>query len=104
MFVPSTSLSLVNVGFVYFFGFHVLTTMKSYCFHEFVNIHMEGLETFVNLLSAMSFQILQQLKHENIIEMLDAFESDQEFCVVTEIAQLCSSPTACFDHNIFPLR
>jgi hypothetical protein len=33
-------------------------------------------------------QILRQLKHENIIEMLDAFESPQEFCVVTEFAQV----------------
>ncbi|XP_024540198.1 serine/threonine-protein kinase TIO isoform X1 [Selaginella moellendorffii] len=32
-------------------------------------------------------EILRQLKHENIIEMLDAFESPQEFCVVTEFAQ-----------------
>lgn len=35
-----------------------------------------------------SYQILRQLKHENIIEMLDAFESPQEFCVVTEFAQV----------------
>lgn len=33
-------------------------------------------------------QILRQLKHENIIEMLDAFESPQEFCVVTEFGQV----------------
>ncbi|KAL6183032.1 hypothetical protein ACLB2K_044443 [Fragaria x ananassa] len=32
-------------------------------------------------------QILRKLKHENIIEMLDSFESPQEFCVVTEFAQ-----------------
>ncbi|KAL4192557.1 hypothetical protein AMTRI_Chr06g172560 [Amborella trichopoda] len=32
-------------------------------------------------------EILRKLKHENIIEMLDAFESPQEFCVVTEFAQ-----------------
>ncbi|XP_068652801.1 serine/threonine-protein kinase TIO-like [Aristolochia californica] len=32
-------------------------------------------------------EILKKLKHENIIEMLDAFESSQEFCVVTEFAQ-----------------
>lgn len=34
------------------------------------------------------FQILRKLKHENIIEMLDSFESPQEFCVVTEFAQV----------------
>lgn len=33
-------------------------------------------------------QILRKLKHENIIEMLDSFESPQEFCVVTEFAQV----------------
>ncbi|KAM1676868.1 hypothetical protein FF1_042213 [Malus domestica] len=32
-------------------------------------------------------EILRKLKHENIIEMLDSFESPQEFCVVTEFAQ-----------------
>ncbi|GBG88292.1 hypothetical protein CBR_g46858 [Chara braunii] len=32
-------------------------------------------------------EILRQLKHENIIQMLDAFETPHEFCVVTEFAQ-----------------
>lgn len=32
-------------------------------------------------------EILRKLKHDNIIEMLDSFESPQEFCVVTEFAQ-----------------
>ncbi|KAK9665281.1 hypothetical protein RND81_14G102200 [Saponaria officinalis] len=32
-------------------------------------------------------EILRKLKHENIIEMLDSFETAQEFCVVTEYAQ-----------------
>ncbi|KAJ4850846.1 hypothetical protein Tsubulata_027890 [Turnera subulata] len=32
-------------------------------------------------------EILRKLKHQNIIEMLDSFESPQEFCVVTEFAQ-----------------
>lgn len=31
--------------------------------------------------------ILKDLKHENIILMFDTFESDKEFCVVTEYAQ-----------------
>ena len=31
--------------------------------------------------------ILKTLNHENIILMFDAFESDREFCVVTEYAQ-----------------
>ncbi|KAF4385035.1 hypothetical protein G4B88_017836 [Cannabis sativa] len=36
----------------------------------------------------LGFQILRKPKHENIIEMLDSFESPQEFCVVTEFAQV----------------
>lgn len=32
-------------------------------------------------------QILRGLRHENIIEMLDAFETPHEFCVVMEFAQ-----------------
>lgn len=45
-------------------------------------------------------QILRQLKHENIIEMLDAFESPQEFCVVTEFAQVVISAVV----EIFPFQ
>jgi len=33
-------------------------------------------------------EILRKLKHENIIEMIDTFETPQEFCVVTEFAQV----------------
>lgn len=36
----------------------------------------------------LMLQILRKLKHENIIEMLDSFETQQEFCVVTEFAQV----------------
>uniref|UniRef100_A0A803L3C5 non-specific serine/threonine protein kinase n=1 Tax=Chenopodium quinoa TaxID=63459 RepID=A0A803L3C5_CHEQI len=32
-------------------------------------------------------KILKKLKHENIIEMLDSFETAEEFCVVSEFAQ-----------------
>jgi fused len=32
-------------------------------------------------------EILRDLKHENIIQMLDTFETSNEFCVVTEFAQ-----------------
>lgn len=31
--------------------------------------------------------ILRKLQHENIIQMLDAFETKSDFCVVTEFAQ-----------------
>ncbi|KAL6540812.1 hypothetical protein OROMI_024695 [Orobanche minor] len=37
--------------------------------------------------TAISIDILRKLKHENIISMLDSFESLQEFCVVTEFTQ-----------------
>lgn len=32
-------------------------------------------------------EILRGLRHQNIIQMLDSFETDQDFCVVTEFAQ-----------------
>lgn len=32
-------------------------------------------------------EILRHLRHENIIQMLDTFETRNEFCVVTEFAQ-----------------
>ncbi|GLI63648.1 hypothetical protein VaNZ11_006646 [Volvox africanus] len=32
-------------------------------------------------------EILRQLRHENVIQMLDAFETKTEFCVVTEYGQ-----------------
>lgn len=31
-------------------------------------------------------EILKKLKHENIVLLLDAFETQNEFCVVTEFA------------------
>jgi len=55
----------------------------------------------LTLFSDLSVQILRQLKHENIIEMLDAFESPQEFCVVTEFGQVCSSFTASCHQDAF---
>ncbi len=33
----------------------------------------------------MEIDILRKLKHENIILLLDAFETVHEFCVVTEV-------------------
>lgn len=42
-------------------------------------------------------EILRTLKHENIIQMLDTFETKEEFCVVTEFAQgvLCQIVALC---------
>jgi hypothetical protein len=45
----------------------------------------------IRCLIYLFLQILRKLKHENIIEMLDSFESEQEFCVVTEFAQVTIS-------------
>ena len=35
--------------------------------------------------------ILRTLKHENIILMLDSFETKAEICVITEYAQVCGT-------------
>jgi len=32
-------------------------------------------------------EILRRLRHENIILLLDSFETPQEFCVVTEVSK-----------------
>jgi len=47
-------------------------------------------------LAWVRMQILRKLKHENIIEMLDSFETAQEFCVVTEFAQVTPTPFSVF--------
>lgn len=41
-------------------------------------------------------EILRTLKHENIIQMLDTFETKEEFCVVTEFAQGVWCHRRCF--------
>ncbi|KAK4758063.1 hypothetical protein SAY87_019364 [Trapa incisa] len=52
---------------------------------KFIMKHGKSEKDIYNL--RQEIEILRKLKHENIIEMLDAFESPQEFCVVTEFAQ-----------------
>lgn len=47
-----------------------------------------SLKFFYMFFLFLFLQILRKLKHQNIIEMLDSFESPQEFCVVTEFAQV----------------
>lgn len=63
--------------------------------------HKRQLTRLTILCDDLSVQILRQLKHENIIEMLDAFESPQEFCVVTEFAQVRSYFTASCHQDTF---
>ena len=55
--------------------------------------------------------ILRKLRHPNIIEMLDAFETKTDFCVVTEFAQgaaeafisfICPPPLPCMPEPPLP--
>lgn len=52
---------------------------------KFIMKHGKSEKDILNL--RQEIEILRKLKHENIIQMLDSFESPQEFCVVTEFAQ-----------------
>ncbi|KAK9051496.1 hypothetical protein SSX86_028123 [Deinandra increscens subsp. villosa] len=52
---------------------------------KFISKHGRTEKEIQNL--RQEIEILRKLKHENIIQMLDSFESPQEFCVVTEFAQ-----------------
>ncbi|KMZ62914.1 hypothetical protein ZOSMA_43G00950 [Zostera marina] len=52
---------------------------------KFILKHGKSEKDIQNL--RQEIEILRKLKHENIIGMLDAFESPEEFCVVTEFAQ-----------------
>ncbi|CBI26553.3 unnamed protein product, partial [Vitis vinifera] len=52
---------------------------------KFILKHGKSEKDIQNL--RQEIEILRKLKHENIIEMLDSFETPQEFCVVTEFAQ-----------------
>ncbi|KAL6532105.1 hypothetical protein OROGR_014075 [Orobanche gracilis] len=52
---------------------------------KFIPKHGKSEKEILNL--RQEIEILRKLKHENIIAMLDSFESPQEFCVVTEFAQ-----------------
>ena len=52
---------------------------------KFITKHGKSEKDLRNL--RQEIRILRKLKHENIILMFDAFETDREFCVVTEYAQ-----------------
>ncbi|XP_076931409.1 serine/threonine-protein kinase TIO-like [Bidens hawaiensis] len=52
---------------------------------KFIMKHGKSEKDIHNL--RQEIEILRKLKHENVIQMLDSFESPQEFCVVTEFAQ-----------------
>lgn len=52
---------------------------------KFISKHGKSEKDVRNLRQEIG--ILRKLNHENIILMFDAFETDREFCVVTEYAQ-----------------
>jgi serine/threonine protein kinase len=52
---------------------------------KFINKHNKSEKDIKNLRQEIG--ILRTLNHENIILMFDAFETEREFCVVTEYAQ-----------------
>ena len=56
---------------------------------KFILKHGKSQKDIVSL--RQEIEILRGLCHENIIQMLDSFETDQEFCVVTEFAQGASA-------------
>ena len=66
---------------------------------KFINKHGKKDSDIKNLRQEIG--ILRTLNHENIILMFDAFETERDFCVVTEFAQgelfdiLQSSATNC---------
>lgn len=55
------------------------------CALKFIPKHGKTSKDIRNLRQEIS--ILRNLNHENIILMFDAFETNHEFCVVTEYAQ-----------------
>lgn len=52
---------------------------------KFINKHGKSEKDIKNLRQEIG--ILRKLNHENIILMFDAFETERDFCVVTEYAQ-----------------
>ena len=57
----------------------------SYGMSDTIMTHLSLLFCRRNL--RQEIEILRSLRHENIIQMLDTFETKSEFCVVTEFAQ-----------------
>ena len=51
---------------------------------KFIMKHGKSEKDIKNL--RQEIEILRNLRHENIIQMLDAFETKTDFCVVTELA------------------
>lgn len=59
---------------------------------KFIMKHGKSEKDIRNL--RQEIEILRNLRHENIIQMLDAFETKTDFCVVTELAHGTSNSFA----------
>jgi fused len=70
---------------------------------KFISKHGKSEKDVRNLRQEIG--ILRKLNHEHIILMFDAFETDRDFCVVTEYAQgelfdiLQVSCSGCYEHG-----
>jgi hypothetical protein len=96
------SLTLICLCLYLVYSRSILASTVVTMYHEDIAERiLEVVGPACNSFGGITVQILRQLKHENIIEMLDAFESPQEFCVVTEFGQVCPSFTALFHENAF---
>lgn len=60
------------------------TALREHTHPQFIMKHGKSERDVRNLRGEI--EILRKLRHENIIQMLDAFETAREFCVVTEFA------------------
>ncbi len=57
---------------------------------KFILKHGKSERDIVSL--RQEIEILRGLKHENIIELKDFYESPEEFCLITEFAQGMEAP------------
>ena len=63
---------------------------------KFIMKHGKSEKDIRNL--RQEIEILRNLRHENIIQMLDAFETKTDFCVVTEFGH-GTGPTSATYHS-----
>ena len=61
---------------------------------KFIMKHGKSEKDIRNL--RQEIEILRNLRHENIIQMLDAFETKTDFCVVTEFGHGTGSTSATY--------
>ena len=68
---------------------------------KFIMKHGKSEKDIKNL--RQEIEILRNLRHENIIQMLDAFETKTDFCVVTELAHGMPTSSLCMLQSILML-